>query len=69
LQASGTHRTSLADDFTDMVSHHYSESIDAHRKWFPNVYLDANGLNVNKRCGCLVNPVVAPVIAYCWSRA
>jgi hypothetical protein len=52
-----------------MVSHHYSESIDAHRKWFPNVYLDANGLNVNKRCGCLVNPVVAPVIAYCWSRA
>jgi hypothetical protein len=52
-----------------MVSHHYSESIDAHHKGITNDYLDANGLNVNKLCGCLVNPVVAQVTANCWSKA
>ncbi len=59
---------SLADDFADMVTHHYIESIDDHRKGIVNYYLDANGLNVHKSYGYLVNPVVAKVIADWWRR-
>jgi hypothetical protein len=57
----------LADDFTDMVTHHYIESIDDHRKEVVNDYLDSNGLNVHKSYGYLVNPVWAHVIAD-WRR-
>jgi len=60
---------SLADDFAGMVSHHYIESIDDHRKGIVNYYQDANGLNAHKSYGYLVNPVVAQVVADWWSAA
>jgi hypothetical protein len=47
----------------------YSENIHAHRKVIINDCQDTNGLNVHKSCDCLVNPVLARVIADCWSRA
>jgi len=52
-----------------MVSHHYIESIDDHRKGIVNYCLDGNGLNVHKSYGYRVNPVVAQVVADWWSRA
>lgn len=61
--------SSLADDFADMVSHHYIDSIDDHRKGIINYYQDADGLNVHKSYGYLVNPVVAQVIADWWRGA
>ena len=68
MQARRTHQSSLTHDFTDVLSQHYIESIDARRKGITYNYRDANGLNVNKPCGYLVNPVVPQVTANCWSK-
>jgi len=67
--ASCTQRSSLADDFAIMVSHHYIDSSNNHREGIINDCLDANGLNVHKSCDYLVNHVVAQVNADCWSGA
>jgi hypothetical protein len=54
---------SPADDFTDMLTHHYIESIDAPPRGggAVNGNLETNSLNMHKSDGCLVKPCVAQV--------
>jgi hypothetical protein len=40
-----------------------------HRKGIINYHLDTNGLNAHNSCGYRVSPVMAQLIAACWSEA
>jgi hypothetical protein len=60
---------SLANDFHEMIDNGCVGSITDMRNEILNNYRDANGLNVHKSFGYLVNPHVAQVIADWWSQA
>jgi hypothetical protein len=60
---------SPADDFNEMVSHHYIESFDNHRKGIVNDCLEVNDLNVYKPHDCLPSLAVLQGIFGWRSRA
>jgi hypothetical protein len=60
---------SLGNDFGDMVTGDYIDSIDDRSNCIFNHYRDERGLNVHKSYGYLVNPVVDRVIADWWKAA
>ena len=57
---------SLGNDFSEMVTENYIDSIDDRSDRIFNYYRDDRGLNVHKSYGYLVNPVVAGIIADWW---
>jgi len=59
----------LGNDFGDMVTEKYIDSIDDRADCIFNHYRDERGLNVHKSYGYLVNPVVDRVIADWWKAA
>jgi hypothetical protein len=52
-----------------MVTENYIDSIDDRSDCIFNHYRDAQGLNVHKSYGYLVNPVVDKVITDWWKAA
>jgi hypothetical protein len=60
---------SLGNDFGNMVTENYIDSIDDRSDCIFNHYRDAQGLNVHKSYGYLVNPVVDKVITDWWKAA
>lgn len=60
---------SLGNDFGDMVTENYIDSIDDRSDCIFNHYRDERGLNVHKSYGYLVNPVVDKVITDWWKAA
>jgi hypothetical protein len=57
---------SVGNDFSEMVTENYIDSIDDRSDRIFNYYRDDRGLNVHKSYGYLVNPVVAGVITDRW---
>jgi len=57
----------LQNDFREMLSHSYIESIDDKWRGVVNSYRDEKGLNVHRSYGYLANPLVAQAIADWWN--